>query len=183
MRFLPRGPLGGIPPSNPSCTISPYPFFPPFVPLASHPSDLKYVDTLARTHIHTRAHVTREWTRPYVHGVTVASRTLSSHLPPTEYTRASRASPPPSSSSLPTIPHPCAHGLYSSARFDIFRELRPARTWWKSILRADSPPAPTLFLSPPYLCAPLSLPLDPGRARFFPSSFFLRFFASRLFLP
>lgn len=47
------------------------------VPLASHPLDLKYVDTLA----HIRAHITRERTRPYVHGATVVSRTLSSHLP------------------------------------------------------------------------------------------------------
>lgn len=83
------------------------------VPLASHPLDLKYVDTLA----HIRAHIT---SRAYA---TIRTRSDG------------RVSHPFVSPSPPTIPHPCAHGLYSSARFDIFRKLRPARTSRKSILR------------------------------------------------
>lgn len=71
------------PPWNPSCSISSHPltlFLPIRLPLASHPFDLKYVDTLA----HIRVQVICERTRPHVHGTTVASRTLSPHLPSSE---------------------------------------------------------------------------------------------------
>lgn len=124
MRFL----RGGGPPRNPSRSFPPYPrdsrFFPPPVPrpplCATHPPDLKYIDTLTHTRMNEQLRT----------GLTESHTLFAS---PTEYYPTDETVP--FLPSFPTLSQPYISSAYSSTRFDIFRELRPARTSRKSILR------------------------------------------------